>query len=65
MIRVEHECQLPMYCKSGILGCAIKTCWLWGDEIWVGNSEYSNTVNFCPFCGKSVEDLKGEKNEIE
>lgn len=41
-----------VFCSGGTNGAAITRCMDNGDgRLWVGNSEYSNQVNYCPFCG--------------
>jgi hypothetical protein len=40
------------YTEGACYGSAVTTCWEDEDGImWVGNGEYANKVNFCPFCG--------------
>ena len=51
-----HDCMMPLGCKSsgaeGRYGSAIDQCCEWPNgEFWVNNGEYSNQVNFCPWCG--------------
>lgn len=36
---------------GGQWGLALDTCHNKGDDLFVGNGEYSNRVQFCPFCG--------------
>ncbi len=35
-------------------GIAVNSCWEEDGKLWVGNGEYANTVNFCPFCGYKI-----------
>mgnify|MGYP007071674193 CR=1 FL=1 len=48
-----HKCVADDNTKIDGHGIAIEDCW--EDEkdrnLWVGNGEYANTVNYCPFCG--------------
>lgn len=38
--------------RGAYYGPAIHVCWEEEDgTLWVAGSEYSNRVNFCPFCG--------------
>jgi hypothetical protein len=50
-----HMCEVQEnedFLDGGYHGVAITNCWEEENKyLWVGNSEYSNTVNFCPFCG--------------
>jgi hypothetical protein len=49
-----HNCEIPENLAiTDTWGIAISECFEDKDtfELWVGNGEYSNKVNFCPFCG--------------
>ncbi len=49
-----HFCELKDcdIVEGGRYGIAVSNCWEEEDgKLWVTNEEYSNTVNFCPFCG--------------
>ncbi len=46
-----HNCRaLTNVC--GAYGAAVDACWECEEgHFWVGNGEYQNQVDFCPFCG--------------
>lgn len=48
-----HNCEADNTIKVGGYGIAIDGCWedVKDGKLWVGNVEYANTVNYCPFCG--------------
>ena len=50
---VLHKCEAGNDIKVDGYGIAIEGCWedKKDRKLWVGNGEYSNTVNYCPFCG--------------
>ena len=50
----KHNCQFFHFPDDGY-GAAITYCWDDGDgKFWVGNGEYYNQVNYCPYCGVSA-----------
>jgi hypothetical protein len=50
-----HLCYAPDDTIDGINGQAVEQCWeVETGHFWVGNGEYSNTVTYCPFCGKQA-----------
>lgn len=50
-----HECNYISK-KAGMFGSAADYCFEKEDgSLWVGNDEYFNTVNFCPFCGYKAQ----------
>ncbi len=51
-----HYCE--RWYESGGYGGAIHYCKEEKDGyFWVGNGEYSNQVDYCPFCGKKATAL--------
>jgi len=51
-----HKCFAPSDLEMGGYGIAIEVCWEEeNNKLWVGNTEYANVVNFCPFCGFSCD----------
>lgn len=44
---------------------AITYCCSIGNELWVGNGEYSNRVNYCPWCGEPAKVMCFERKLIE
>jgi hypothetical protein len=50
-VKSGHDCEDTPESKYGQYGPAISNCWSQDGELWVGNDEYANQVNFCPFCG--------------
>ena len=70
MSKKLHECKRenfdfePLKDLDGwTWGAAVKTCYESKDgHLWVDNEEYSNLVNFCPFCGyKAKKRIKKRK----
>ncbi len=48
----KHNCEDIYTDNGGGYGCAVTYCNEGDDgKLWVGNGEYGNQVNFCPFCG--------------
>lgn len=51
----KHSCEKPAGSKNRCYGAAIDACKEDEEGIfWASNGEYSNQVNFCPFCGKEA-----------
>jgi len=60
------------YCKDNnpsyaIYGIAVYYCTEHDDgTLWIGNDEYENQINFCPFCGYKAKSSKAElKKEVK
>lgn len=50
-----HRCTLDSDCAE--CGPAITYCFENDDgSLWAGNGEYESQVNFCPICGRKVEE---------
>ena len=54
----NHACSVPDNAIIEGYGIAIDYCSESEGKLWVGNGEYCNSVNFCPFCGYSIKDKK-------
>ena len=50
---IVHECISDNTIKVADYGVAINECFESEKDgkLWVTNGEYSNSVNYCPFCG--------------
>ena len=54
---MTHRCHAPDGLITpdgeGAHGAAVTDCWADArGNLWAGNGEYSNRVNYCPFCGE-------------
>ena len=56
--RQLHNCKAGDDIEVDRYGIAIDRCWEneSDNKLWVGNGEYENTVNYCPFCGYKGND---------
>lgn len=52
-----HRCEADDTIQCANHGVAIDACWEENNQLWVANSEYANTVNFCPFCGYKIKEV--------